>query len=75
MILAENLLQTPEATAIWIDFAMTTFQATKIDPKNRKRTNHKGRIREAIVPGNAITLRVQPPYESCEVYVGGAARH
>ena len=59
-ILAENIIQTPEATTIWMDFAMTSIQSTKIHPKDRKRTDHRGRIREAIAPGNAITLRVQP---------------
>ena len=66
VILAENLLQTPEATTIWMDFAMTSIQATKINPKDRKRTDCRGRSREQIAPGNAITLRVQPLYESCE---------
>ena len=56
--LAENLLQTPEATTIWMDFAMTSIQATEIDPKDRKRTDHRGRSREAIAPDNAITIRV-----------------
>ena len=55
VILAENLLQTPEATTIWMDFAMAQIQATKIDPKDRKRTDCRGRIREPIAPGNAIT--------------------
>ena len=58
MILAENLLQTPEATTIWMDFAMTSMQATEIDPKDRKRIDHRGRIRGAIATGNAITFRV-----------------
>ena len=34
LILSENLLQIPEATTIWMDFAMTSIQATKIDPKD-----------------------------------------
>ena len=58
LILAENLLQTQEVTTIWTEFAMTSIQATKIDPKSRKRTDHRGRSREAIAPDNAITLRV-----------------
>ena len=58
VILAENLLQTLEATTIWIDFAMTSIQATKIGPKDRKRIDCRGRIRGAIGPDNAITLRV-----------------
>ena len=58
MILAENIIQTPDATTIWMDFAMTPIQATEIDPKDRKRIDHRGRIRGAIAPGNAITLRV-----------------
>ena len=57
VILAENILQTPEATTIWMDSAMTSIQATAIDPKDRKRTDHRGRIREAIALGNAIALR------------------
>ena len=70
MILAENLRQTPEATTIWMDFAMTPIQAAKLDPKNRKRTDCRRRSRELIAPDNAITPRVQPLYESCGVYVG-----
>ena len=66
VILAENLLQTPEATTIWMDFAMTSIQATKIDPKDRKRIDCRGRIRGAIAPADDITLRVQPLYESCK---------
>ena len=34
VILAENILQTPEATTIWMDFAMASLQATKIDLKD-----------------------------------------
>ena len=58
VILAENILQTPEATTIRMDFAMPPIQATKIDPNDRKRMDHRSRIREAIAPSNAITLRV-----------------
>ena len=64
VILAENALQTPEATTIWMDFAMTSMQAAKIDPKYLKRTDCRSRIRGAIAPDNAITLRVQPLYDS-----------
>ena len=67
VILAENLLRTPEATTIWTAFATTSIQATKIEPKDRKRIDCIGRSREPIAPGNAISLRVQPFYESNDV--------
>ena len=33
VILAENILQKPEATTIWMDFAMISIQATQLDLK------------------------------------------
>ena len=56
MILAENILQIPVATTIWMDFAMTLIQATNIDPKDRKCTGHRSRSREAIAPGNRLLI-------------------
>ena len=70
MILSENEIQTPADRMIWTEFLITSVSISEIHLKDRKRTDCRGRIRGAIAPDNAITSRVQPLYEACEVYVG-----
>ena len=70
VMLSENEIQTPADRMIWTEFLITLVSISKIELKDRKRTDCRGRIRGAIAPVDDITLRVQPLYESCERYVG-----
>ena len=75
MILSENKIQTLADTTISTVFHHTSFMFTKTMVKVRKRMDQTTTFRRAILPVDAITLRVQPLYESCEMIRGRAARH
>ena len=49
---------------IWTEFLFTSVSISKIQLKDRNRTDCRGRIRGAIAPVDDVTLRVQPLYES-----------
>ena len=70
IILSENDIQVPAGRMVWTEFLITSFSILKIDLKVQKRMNSTRAFRGAIVPADDIALRVQPLYESCEMYVG-----
>ena len=75
VILWESEIQTPADTTICKSLQNTSFMVTKTMVKVRNRTGRTTAFRRTIAPVDAITLRVQPLYESLEMIRGRAARH
>ena len=70
VILSENDIQIPADRMNLTEFLITSFSISKNWLKVQKRPDCWRSIRGAIAPADDITVRVQPFYESCEVYVG-----